>query len=301
MATLPENGFLSEISGDTASEARVDHQESKALVSFSGVTCGYDRKIVFQNLSLQIYPGQFAGLVGPSGTGKSTLLKVILGTVPALSGAVSVAGYPVADRTPAQVGYVPQIETVDWDFPVTVEQVVAMGLYRESSRLPWLSRQERSRIKGLLDQLGIGAYAQRHIKALSGGEQQRVFLARALIGNPKLLILDEPTSGVDLKTQHAILHMLGELNRKGVTILLTTHDLNAVARHLPWVICFNQTIIAQGDPDEIFTSAVLSRTYDSEMSVVRNGDVILVDDSPKAGLHFKKHRHPPASPETESP
>ena len=278
------------------SETRLDEKESRALVSFSDVTCGYERKIVFQNLSLQIYPGQFAGLVGPSGAGKSTLLKGILGTVPALSGTISVSGYKVSDRTPAQVGYVPQIETVDWDFPVTVEQVVAMGLYRESKRFPWLTGGERSRIKALLDQLGIGPYIQRHIKALSGGEQQRVFLARALIGNPKLLILDEPTSGVDLKTQHAILHLLGELNRKGVTILLTTHDLNAVARHLPWVICFNQTIVAQGDPDEIFTSDILSRTYDSEMSVVRNGDVILVDDSPRAGLHFKKHRHPSAGP-----
>ncbi|HEY5600356.1 MAG TPA: ABC transporter ATP-binding protein [Candidatus Manganitrophaceae bacterium] len=270
----------------------MDGNSPKALVSFSGVTCGYHQKVVFRNLSLNIFPGQFTGLVGPSGAGKSTLLKVILGVVPALSGAVSVAGFPVRDRTPAQVGYVPQIETVDWDFPVTVEQVVAMGLYRESARLPWLTRGERGRIQELLDQLAIGSYAQRHIKALSGGEQQRVFLARALIGRPSLLILDEPTSGVDLKTQHAILHLLGELNRKGVTILLTTHDLNAVARHLPWVICFNQTVIAQGDPNEIFTSAILSRTYESEMAVVRQGDVILVDDSPKAGLHFKKHSHP---------
>lgn len=263
----------------------------KALVSLQEVTCGYPKKTVFQNLTLQLYPGQFAGLVGPSGTGKSTLLKAILGIVPILSGSVSVSGTQVSPQSLPHVGYVPQIETVDWDFPVTVEQVVAMGLYRESSRLPWLTAPERARIQSLLEQLGIGAYAHRHIKALSGGEQQRVFLARALIGNPQLLILDEPTSGVDLKTQHAILHLLGELNRKGVTILLTTHDLNAVARHLPWVICFNQTIIAQGHPEEIFTSAILSRTYDSEMSVVRQGEVILVDDSPKAGLHFKKHTH----------
>ncbi|MFY9269909.1 MAG: metal ABC transporter ATP-binding protein [Candidatus Manganitrophaceae bacterium] len=267
------------------------HPDKKPLVAFQGVTCGYQKKIVFRNLSLEIYPGQFVGLVGPSGTGKSTLLKLILGIVPALSGTVSVSGSRVDQGSPPRIGYVPQIETVDWEFPVTVEQVVAMGFYRESSRLPWLTKSERSRICALLDQLGIGSYANRHIKALSGGEQQRVFLARALVGNPQLLVLDEPTSGVDLKTQHAILHLLGELNRKGVTILLTTHDLNAVARHLPWVICFNQKIIAQGPPEEIFTSVALSRTYDSEMSVVRQGDVILVDDSPKAGLHFKPHSH----------
>lgn len=264
---------------------------ARPLVSFSKVTCGYKNKIVFRNLSLRLFPRQFAGLVGPSGAGKSTLLKSILGIVPILSGRITVAGQVVNGRVPSEVGYVPQIETVDWDFPVTVEQVVAMGLYRKSSRLPWLTRAEHKIIRDLLDRLNIGQYADRQIKLLSGGEQQRVFLARALVSNPKLLILDEPTSGVDVKTQHAILHLLGEINRKGVTILLTTHDLNAVARHLPWIICFNQKIVAQGDPEEVFTSKVLSQTYDSEMSVIRQGNVMMVDDSPHAGHHFEKHRH----------
>jgi zinc/manganese transport system ATP-binding protein/zinc transport system ATP-binding protein len=121
---------------------------------------------------------------------------------------------------------------------------------------------------------------------LSGGEQQRVFLARALISRPEILILDEPTSGVDLKTQHHILHLLSQLNREGVTIILTTHDLNSVARHLPWVICFNRSIVAQGDPQEVFTSATLSRTYNSEMVVVRQNGLLLIADSPAAGSHY---------------
>ncbi len=262
------------------------------LVHFSKVSCGYRNKIVFEDLTLRLFSKQFAGLVGPSGAGKSTLLKSILGMAPLLSGSISISGKRVNGQPPAEVGYVPQIETVDWDFPVTVEQVVAMGLYRKSTRLPWLTRPERMLIGELLERLNIGHYVNRQIKRLSGGEQQRVFLARALIADPKLLILDEPTSGVDVKTQHAILHLLGEINRKGVTILLTTHDLNAVARHLPWVICFNQKIIAQGPPEEVFTSKILSRTYDSEMSVIRQGDVMMVDDSPHEGHHFEKHRHP---------
>jgi len=265
--------------------------QPRPLVSFSKASCGYQDKIVFRDLSFQIYPRQFTGLVGPSGAGKSTLLKAILGVVPVLSGEVSVAGSRVNGQAPADVGYVPQIETVDWEFPVTVEQVVAMGLYRKSTRLPWLTAREKRIIRALLDRLAIGHYAKRQIKMLSGGEQQRVFLARALVAEPKILILDEPTSGVDLKTQHAILHLLGEINRRGVSILLTTHDLNAVARHLPWVICFNKQIIAQGDPEEVFTSEVLSRTYESEMTVFRHGEVILVDDSPKSGQHFLRHRH----------
>jgi len=261
------------------------------LISFSKVTCGYKEKIVFRDLSLRLFPRQFAGLVGPSGAGKSTLLKAILGISPILSGHITFAGKQINGSVPPDVGYVPQIETVDWDFPVTVEQVVAMGLYRKSTRLPWLTKAERSQIRALLDRLNIGHYAERQIKLLSGGEQQRVFLARALVAEPKLLILDEPTTGVDVKTQHAILHLLGEINRNGVTILLTTHDLNAVARHLPWVICFNQKIVAQGDPEEVFTSEVLSRTYESNMAVIRQGDVMMVDDSPKSGHHFAKHIH----------
>ncbi|MFQ5597878.1 MAG: metal ABC transporter ATP-binding protein [Nitrospiria bacterium] len=264
---------------------------STPLVNFTNVSCGYQKKVVFRDLNFQIYSHQFAGLVGPSGAGKSTLLKAILGIAPLLSGSISVSNTRVNGKVPPQIGYVPQIETVDWDFPVTVTQVVAMGLYRMSRKLPWLTREEKRRITRLLERLDIGHYAQRQIKRLSGGEQQRVFLARALIGNPKLLILDEPTSGVDVKTQHAILHLLGEINRSGVTILLTTHDLNAVARHLPWVICFNKRIVAQGDPEEVFTSELLSRTYESEMNVVRKGDIILVDDSPRSGHHFKRHTH----------
>lgn len=262
---------------------------TEPLVQLKNVTCGYDQKVIFRNLDLSLVRGQFAGIVGPSGSGKSTLLKSVLGAVPAIEGEIRVAGEPVNGRSPAKVGYVPQIEAVDWNFPVTVEQAVVMGLYRQMGFLPWPSRKERLRVASMLDQLGIGRYAQRHIKALSGGEQQRVFLARALVGEPELLILDEPTAGVDLKTQHGVLHLLGELNRTGVTIMITTHDLNAVARHLPWVICFNHGVVAQGDPEEVFTSAVLSRTYDSEMAVIRQGDVTLVDDSPKAGLHFKKN------------
>ncbi len=261
------------------------------LVHVSKASCGYKQKTVFKALTLQLFPKQFAGLVGPSGAGKSTLLKSILGMAPLRSGSISISGKRVNGQPPEDVGYVPQIETVDWDFPVTVEQVVAMGLYRKSTRLPWLTRSERTLIRELLERLNIGHYVNRQIKRLSGGEQQRVFLARALIADPKLLILDEPTSGVDVKTQHAILHLLGEINRKGVTILLTTHDLNAVARHLPWVICFNQKIVAQGPPEEVFTSQVLSRTYDSEMKVIRQGEVMMVDDSPHAGHHFDKHSH----------
>jgi zinc/manganese transport system ATP-binding protein/zinc transport system ATP-binding protein len=256
------------------------------IVELRGIRCGYDDKLVFEGVDLSIPRGLYTGIVGPSGSGKTTLLKVILGLVNVSSGKVFVSGDLTNGSTARGLGYVPQIETVNWNFPVTVEQVVLMGRHREMGWLPWPSREDRRVALDLLEHLGIRQYAGRQIRALSGGEQQRVFLARALISRPKVLILDEPTSGVDLKTQHHILHLLSQLNREGVTIILTTHDLNSVARHLPWVICFNRSIVAQGDPQDVFTSEILSRTYNSEMVVLRQQGLLLIADSPNAGAHY---------------
>jgi zinc/manganese transport system ATP-binding protein/zinc transport system ATP-binding protein len=260
------------------------------MVDLRRIQCAYDDKVVFDGVDLAIPRGLYTGIVGPSGSGKTTLLKVILGLVQTTSGDVLVAGGRINGSTSPGVGYVPQLETVNWNFPVTVEQVVLMGRHREMGWLPWPTRDDRRVALDLLEHLGIRQYAQRQIRALSGGEQQRVFLARALIGRPQVLILDEPTSGVDVKTQHQILHLLSQLNRDGVTIILTTHDLNSVARHLPWVICFNRGLVAQGDPQEVFTSEILSRTYNSEMVVVRQNGLLLIADSPDAGARSAPRR-----------
>jgi zinc/manganese transport system ATP-binding protein/zinc transport system ATP-binding protein len=239
------------------------------LLELRQVTAGYHRQPVFQQLDLCLVPRQFVALVGPTGGGKSTLLKTILGLLPRTTGTV----WRARQTT---VGYVPQRETIDWHFPVTVEQVVRMGRYRHSRMWPWASREDRRQTAPLLDRLGLTPYAKRHINELSGGQQQRVFLARALIGRPQLLLLDEPTAGVDMKTQHDILHLLRELNGEGMTILLATHDLNTVASHIPWVICFNRGIIAQGTPGVVFNPTILRQTYDADMVVVRHGEMTFI-------------------------
>ncbi len=260
------------------------------VVELRGIQSAYDDKVVFEGVDLSIPRGLYTGIVGPSGSGKTTLLKAMLGLVRVTAGDVLVSGVRVNGSANRGIGYVPQLETVNWNFPVTVEQVVLMGRQREMGWLPWPTREDRRVALDLLEHLGIRQYAQRQIRALSGGEQQRVFLARALIGRPQILILDEPTSGVDVKTQHHILHLLSQLNREGVTIILTTHDLNSVARHLPWVICFNRSLVAQGDPQEVFTSEILSRTYNSEMVVVKQNGLLLIADSPEAGAHYAPHK-----------
>lgn len=233
----------------------------------------------------------FAGIIGPSGAGKTTLLKSIIGLAQRYSGEMFVNGVRLTGSSiPAGIGYVPQVETVDWSFPATVEHVVLMGLSTKPGRRPWASRDERQSIDTVLEELGLTGLRKRHIRELSGGQQHRVFLARALVGKPAILILDEPTASVDIKTRDDILHHLAHLNQQGTTILMTTHELNSLAAHLPWVICVNRAIIAQGNPSQIFTEAILSRTFDAEMRVVHDpvtGNVLVAEAGnhpPLAGL-----------------
>jgi zinc/manganese transport system ATP-binding protein/zinc transport system ATP-binding protein len=175
---------------------------------------------------------------------------------------------------------VPQLETVDWHFPVTVEEVVMMGLAARSAPLPWHNAAHRTKAREVMERLGIDHLRGRHIRRLSGGQQQRVFLARALVSEPRLLLLDEPTSGVDIKTRDDILHLLDELNSDGLTIVLTTHELNAVAAHLPWVVCINRRIIAEGPPERVYTPEILARTYKAEMNIIVHNGITLVAEMP---------------------
>jgi zinc/manganese transport system ATP-binding protein len=259
-----------------------------AICELQRVAMHYDQQPLWQDLDLRIAPGQFVALVGPTGGGKSTLLKNILGLLPCTAGEVR-----LAERV--TIGYVPQREGISWHFPVSVEQVVCMGRYRQTSWWPWASQEDRQHTAVLLQRLGLAAYAKRHINELSGGQQQRVFLARALIGKPQLLLLDEPTAGVDMKTQHEILHLLRELNGDGMTILLTTHDLNTIASHVPWVICFNRGIVAQGPPAAVLTPAILRQTYDADMTVMTQGETTFIANRSLVHrhAHARSPRHAP--------
>ena len=243
------------------------------------VTSGYDGRHALKDVSLSVMPGDFVGLLGPSGSGKSTLLRSILGTVDTYRGAVVVEGQPVYRKRP-RAGYVPQLETIDWNFPVTVQEVVMMGCTMDSALFPWHRRQDRERASRILDRLGISGLAGRHIRELSGGEQQRTFLARALVSNPRLLLLDEPTTGVDIKTRDDIMHLLDELNHEEITIIMSTHEINSVAAHLPRVICLNGKVMADGPPSEVFTSEILSRTYGADMPVTQYEGITMVAESP---------------------
>ena len=240
------------------------------LAALRGAAVGYEGEIALRGLDMEIRAGELVGVVGPSGCGKTTLLRALIGDVEAYGGVIAQGTRP--DGRPLRVSYVPQVGTVDWNFPITVEQVVLLGLWRERRWLPWVGRRDRDRVRAVLGEVGIAELAGRSIRALSGGQQQRAFLARALVSEPDLLLLDEPTNGLDIKTQHEILHELDVLNDSGVAIVLTTHDLNGVASHLPRLICLGErTLLADGSADEVLVSEVLERAYGQPVLVVRSG------------------------------
>ncbi len=241
-----------------------------AFLRLEGVTHTYGEQPVLADIDLDLVGGDVLGIVGPSGSGKTTLLRILLGAMEPTEGRVH-------RRPGLRAGYVPQVETVNWQFPVTVAEVVLMAR-TEGRRWPWPSREERQEVAAVLERLGIGALGHRHIRELSGGQQQRVFIARALLGRPDVLFLDEPTSGVDVRTRHEVLHLLAELHTDGLAIVLSTHDLNGIAAHLPKLLCLNVRVAGIGAPRDVLTPEVLECVYGAPMDVLEHAGMPLVVD-----------------------
>jgi len=232
------------------------------LIVCEHVSCTYGNAPVVEDVYLTINRGEFVGIVGPSGSGKTTLLKAIIGSQPVAHGSITID---------------PRLTIV------TVEEVIVMTRTK-TKWWPRITSKERADVREVLEKLGIAEVAGRHIRELSGGQQQRVFLARAMFCQPDVLILDEPTSGVDVRTRHEILHLLADLHQEGLTIVLTTHDLNGLAAHLPRVVCFKKTVIADGSPRAVLTPEVLEVTYGAPMDVLEHGGMPLVVDHGRVAM-----------------
>jgi manganese/iron transport system ATP-binding protein len=251
----------------------------KYCLEVKGLTAGYDRGAAIEGISFAIPPGQMVGVIGPNGAGKSTLFRAILGLIPRLRGEILLHETD-ALRQRATMGYLPQLDAIDRTFPVSVEDVVMMGRYK---RIGWFRRPGSRDVQGVrqaLERVELLSHAGTQIGKLSGGQQQRALLARVLAQDPHLLLLDEPVSGVDATTQHAIFAVLEELRSNGKTVVVATHDLNCVIDRFDQVLCLNRTVIAYGPPKDVFRGDILDRTYGSHLMIVDVGDrrVVVTDE-----------------------
>ena len=226
-----------------------------ALITFDRATLGYGRRVVLSDISFDIPAGDFLGLVGPNGAGKTTILRAILGSLVPMQGTVTVA-------PGLRFGYVPQRDSVDYGFPLKVLDVVLMGRYDRIGLLKRPSQVDRNLACAALDHVGIGHLAGQQLNALSGGQKQRVLIARALVGNPNVLVLDEPTNGMDLVSTTQILGLVRELHeRDNLTVLMVSHALNEVANYVNRIALVVEGGFRIGTVAEIMTEETLTQMY----------------------------------------
>jgi manganese/zinc/iron transport system ATP- binding protein len=231
------------------------------------LTAGYHKKPVLWGIDLQVPKGKLVGIVGPNGAGKSTLIKAAMGLVPPSSGWVKIFGKPYNENR-RRVGYVPQRDSVDWDFPVTVMDVVMMGRY---GHVGWFKRPKKADkeiARDCLDKVKMLPFANRQISNLSGGQQQRVFLARALAQESDVYFMDEPFAGVDAATESAIITLLHELREKGKTLLVVHHDLPTARNYFDQLLLLNMRVVAYGNTEDVFTYELLQKTYGGRLTIL---------------------------------
>ena len=232
-------------------------------ISVTGATVTYrNGHTALLDASFSIPTGTITALVGVNGSGKSTLFKAIMGFVPVSKGSISILGQPVRTALKGNlVAYVPQSEDVDWNFPVLVEDVVMMGRYGHMNLLRIAKRRDHEAVAAALERVGMSAFRKRQIGELSGGQRKRVFLARALAQESPVILLDEPFTGVDVKTEEAIIGLLRSLRDEGRVMLVSTHNLGSVPEFCDRAVLLNRTVLASGPTREVFTRDNLEKAF----------------------------------------
>jgi manganese/iron transport system ATP-binding protein len=247
----------------TVASARPAPADKTDGLSVEHVTVTYrNGHTAVRDATFAIPRGTITAMVGVNGSGKSTLFKSIMGFVPLAAGRVTILGEPAEEALRENaVAYVPQSEDVDWNFPVLVEDVVMMGRYGHMNFLRIPRAADRAAVDSALERVGMTAFRKRQIGELSGGQKKRVFLARALAQDGKVILLDEPFTGVDVRTEEAIITLLRSLRDEGRVMLVSTHNLGSVPGFCDRVVLINRTVLAAGPTAEVFTHANLERTF----------------------------------------
>lgn len=246
------------------------------------VTYNNGHRAIF-DVNFRLDAGTICGLVGVNGSGKSTLFKSIMGLVNPTKGSITIADTAIKTALKAnKIAYVPQTEEVDWNFPVLVEDVVMMGRYGKMGFLRIPSKKDHEMVNDALARVDLTDFRKRQIGELSGGQKKRVFLARALAQESKILLLDEPFTGVDLKTEDSIIELLISLREEGYLMLVSTHNLGSIPEFCDQVILLNQTVLAQGPTETTYTQENLTRTFGGVLREISlKGDHLHDDDDPR--------------------
>jgi ABC-type Mn2+/Zn2+ transport system ATPase subunit len=238
-----------------------------AILRVDDLSVRYNGSQALEGVSLTVHEGEKVAIVGPNGAGKSTLFKALVGLIPAVAGSIW--------TNSAEMAYVTQRSAVDWSFPVTVHDVVMMGRIAKMGWLRWQRPRDREIVQRCLAQVGMAEQANCQIGELSGGQQQRVFIARALAQEARILLMDEPFSGVDAAAQEAILDLLQTLPQRGVTLLVSTHDLNLAVERFDRIALLNRRLVAYGLPRQVIRPETLAAAYGGQ-AVWRGEDYALV-------------------------
>ena len=271
--------MISTTAHGAARAARID--SSNDVVVANDVSVRLRDAMVWSAASFGIPAGSFTAVVGPNGAGKTTLLKLLLGLVPASSGTLRVLGRPPRRGDP-EIGYVPQRRSLDAETPIRGVDIVRLGMdgAHWGIRNPFANRSEQqARLDEVIAAVGATAFAHRSVGLLSGGEQQRLMLAQALCGDPKLLLLDEPLASLDMRNQVAIAHLVKRIVREnGVTAMMVTHDMNPILGVIDHVVYIAQGRVLSGSPQDVVTTATLSAMYGGQVEVLRDshGHVFVV-------------------------
>ena len=237
------------------------------VIEVEQLTVNYDKTPVLWDVKFSIPKGKLVGVVGPNGAGKSTLLKALLGIVKPLSGKVRFFDKPFKEMR-EKIAYVPQRTSVDWNFPISVLELVLMGRYRKLGLFKWPKVADRDAARRALEMVGMASFENRQISELSGGQQQRLFIARALLQEADIFFLDEPFAGVDMRTEREIISLMTRLKNEGKTLLIVHHDLSTVQNYFDWAILLNKALVACGPIDEVFHQENIFRTFGKSHSLL---------------------------------
>ena len=240
--------------------------QTDLAIEVEHLTVSYDRISVLWDINFSVPKGKMVAIIGPNGAGKSTFIKTMLGLVKPLTGKIKILGNNKKSKL-QKIAYIPQRESIDWDFPITVEELVLQGLYPKLGFFKLIRKKDRQMAIDALQEVNMERYAKRQINQLSVGQKQRVFLARAFLQQADLYFLDEPFSGVDSVTCEVIFSFLKNLRRTGKSIFVIHHDLKTIQQHFDWVILLNMRLIACGEIKAVLTAENLTKTYGQSTNI----------------------------------